>query len=79
MAAINIIASASNIGKAGSTYNISVSQAYNIDKKVDDGNPQSGNVQAIGINGDPLWIDGTDTLTSPANQRHFRFRHYMHR
>jgi len=49
---------------------ITVQQAYNIDKKMDDGLPQSGSVTAIylygsGSTGDPVWTDGTDTIGSP--------------
>lgn len=45
-----------------STPNISVAVAYAIDKKVDDGFPQSGNVMAWYLNGDSdqMWTDGTN-------------------
>jgi prepilin-type N-terminal cleavage/methylation domain-containing protein len=43
---------------------ITVSQAYSMDTKMDDGLPQSGRVLAMGINGgngQPAWLGGTTT------------------
>jgi prepilin-type N-terminal cleavage/methylation domain-containing protein len=56
-----------------SSANIAVAQAHAMDKKVDDGMPQSGNVMAWYMNGDSdqMWTDGTNasrnyTTTYPA-------------
>jgi len=68
LSAVNNIAASSNFGKVSSTANIPVAQAYAIDKKVDDGMPQSGNVVAWYLNSDQVWTDGTNmccTLNEP--------------
>jgi hypothetical protein len=47
-------------GQLDSTHNIAVAEAYAIDKKVDDGLPESGNVMAWYVNGGwEYWADGT--------------------
>ncbi|MGC2657118.1 MAG: prepilin-type N-terminal cleavage/methylation domain-containing protein [Bryobacteraceae bacterium] len=43
-------------GDTSSTPSLSVQQAYEIDRKIDDGLPQSGNVLAQYINGAVLWV-----------------------
>ena len=46
---------------------ITVSQAYAIDKKVDDGSPLTGNVTTMGLYGGPTWVGaspGTATAGS---------------
>ena len=45
-----------------SSPNISVAETYAIDKKSDDGMPQSGNIMALYENGDSdiMWCDGTN-------------------
>ena len=49
-------------GRITSSATLSVLQAYNIDTKIDDGLPQTGNVIAVYINNDPQWVDGSDVL-----------------
>jgi len=62
---VQSIAAQSNFGKFNlGAKGLSVNQAYNIDKKMDDGYPQTGSVIAVYIKGDPDWTDGTDTLYS---------------
>jgi len=51
-------------GKISSSPNIPVGQAAAIDKKIDDGFPLSGSVQAIMVTNDPYWIEGNDILYS---------------
>ncbi len=67
ISAVSTILAASLGGKVSSTPGLSVSQAYNIDQKIDDGLPQTGKVVAIYLgtagSGDPIWTDGTDSLT----------------
>lgn len=67
VSATNNIASSTNFGKATSTPGLSVQQAYNIDKKMDDGYPQSGSVMAIYLNVDPYWTDGYNSMSHPAS------------
>jgi len=68
LSAVSNIAASSNHGKVASTPNIPVAQAYAIDKKVDDGMPQTGNVIAWYLNGGAqMWNDGTD-VTSTLNE-----------
>jgi prepilin-type N-terminal cleavage/methylation domain-containing protein len=38
---------------------LTIAQAYSIDKKIDDGIPQSGNVMAMHLNGGPEWAYGS--------------------
>jgi len=64
---ISLMAGASNLGKISSTGNISVAQTYAIDAKIDDGQPQTGRVLAVFVNGDPVWsvpagTTGIDTV-----------------
>jgi prepilin-type N-terminal cleavage/methylation domain-containing protein len=47
------------------TKNISVAQAYALDKKVDDGFPLTGHVIAAYLTHDSLWADGTDMIYDP--------------
>ncbi len=50
-------------GQMTSSPGLSVQQAYNIDKKIDDGLPQSGNILAIYVNGiSPPWA-GSGNIT----------------
>jgi prepilin-type N-terminal cleavage/methylation domain-containing protein len=60
LSAVNNIAASSEYGYILSSANIPVAQAYAIDKKIDDGLPQSGNVMAwyLGSAGDQVWTDG---------------------
>jgi prepilin-type N-terminal cleavage/methylation domain-containing protein len=44
-----------------SALNITVQQAYGIDKKMDDGLPQTGNVTASYLGGIPSWVGPSDT------------------
>ncbi len=46
LSAVTIVYSGGNAGRMDSTPSIPVAQAYNIDKKVDDGLPTTGSVQA---------------------------------
>jgi hypothetical protein len=64
VAAITSITVSSN-GKAFSSKTISVQQAYNIDKKMDDGLPLSGIVTTVYINNDVLLTSGLDMLVNP--------------
>jgi hypothetical protein len=57
LSAVTSTSSGSSTMRSGAT--IPVIQAYNIDKKIDDGNPATGNVQAI-------YINGSNTVTSAA-------------
>jgi len=59
LSAVSNIAASSNYGKIASTPNIPVAMAYAIDKKVDDGMPQSGNVMAFYLNTDEYWTDNS--------------------
>ena len=45
-------------GTSGETPSMTVSQAYNIDKKIDDGLPQYGNILAISPSAGPTQFDG---------------------
>jgi prepilin-type N-terminal cleavage/methylation domain-containing protein len=67
LSAASNIAASSNSGLLESGKNIPVAQAYAIDKKVDDGMPQSGNVMAWYLNGNVYWTDGT-AVTGANNQ-----------
>jgi hypothetical protein len=58
ISAVSIIANTSASGRVTSTGTMTVGQAYNIDKKIDDGNPTTGKVIAVYISGDPIWADG---------------------
>ncbi len=52
----------------GSVPTMTVSQAYNIDKKVDDGLPQSGNLLAqyqTNVIGFPIWSNGVSAANGP--------------
>jgi prepilin-type N-terminal cleavage/methylation domain-containing protein len=60
LSAVSSIAASSQYGEIVSIPNLPVMEAYNIDKKVDDGFPQSGNVMAWYINGAQTWTDGTN-------------------
>jgi len=60
LSAVTNIASSSDSGKIFSTPNIPVAEAYAIDKKIDDGMPQSGTVMAWYLQIDQVWTDGTD-------------------
>lgn len=55
ISSVNAILNSSDIGEISSSPNITVAQAYAIDKKIDDGLPLSGSVQAIGLDYDPAW------------------------
>ena len=46
---------------------LTVSQAYSIDKKVDDGMPLSGNVMAMFINYGPQWVGTSIFVATPAS------------
>ena len=52
-------------GRINGNTGLSVNQAYNIDKKTDDGLPAKGNVQAVSAQGDSshsgLWFSNNDT------------------
>jgi len=66
LSAVSNIAASTQFGKLNSAPNIPVSQAYAIDKKIDDGLPQSGNVMAWYLgNVDQHWCDGTDAGSQP--------------
>jgi hypothetical protein len=67
LSAVSNIAASSASGEMYSTPNIPVAQAYAIDKKIDDGLPQSGNVMAWYLNTLQYWTDGTD-VTHTANE-----------
>jgi prepilin-type N-terminal cleavage/methylation domain-containing protein len=55
ISAVTAVLNSSADGEITSTPNISVAQAFAIDKKIDDGLPLSGAVQAIGLENDPYW------------------------
>jgi len=63
LSAVSSIVASSN-GTMSSTANIPVAQAYAIDRKIDDGLPQSGNVMAWFLNDHQRWTDGTDAYTT---------------
>jgi prepilin-type N-terminal cleavage/methylation domain-containing protein len=58
------ISSQGKIENTGKT--ISVQQAYNIDKKMDDGLPLTGSVTTAYVTNDPYWTNGTDMIYSTA-------------
>jgi len=60
IASVQNIAASSNNGKFSGTFKtIPVIQAYNIDAKIDDGSPTTGNVLAIFMNNGPQWVNGS--------------------
>jgi prepilin-type N-terminal cleavage/methylation domain-containing protein len=61
LAAVQLISSAGGTAGRleGTAKNIPVAQASAIDKKMDDGLPITGRVQAIYLNNDPFWATGT--------------------
>lgn len=69
LSAIKSINVNSNWGAPTSTKAVTVWQAYQMDKKIDDGLPETGNVLAIYVSGQHgLWSNGLDsnfTLQSP--------------
>ena len=64
LSAVNGILASSQDGFIGSTPTIPVAMAYCIDKKIDDGLPQSGSVMAWYLNGNQFWTDGTNASTT---------------
>lgn len=55
------VSAITSIGSNGVTFSnvgLTVQQAYDIDRKMDDGMPQTGKVLALNLNGAPLWAIG---------------------
>ena len=63
-AATNLAAS-TGFSLLQSNPNLSVAEAYNIDRKIDDGLPQSGRVMAWYLNSWQYWTDGTEASMTP--------------
>jgi hypothetical protein len=60
ISAVTAILGGGGAGRLTSTPNIPVSTAYNIDRKMDDGLPLSGNVQTVGVSDNVYWsVDNT--------------------
>jgi prepilin-type N-terminal cleavage/methylation domain-containing protein len=55
----------SGAGRLLSNPSLPVAAAYAIDRKVDDGLPQSGNATAFYLNSATYWVDGTDSWDAP--------------
>jgi len=72
LSAVSNIAAATVTGRILSSANIPVAEAYAIDKKVDDGMPQTGNVMAFYMNTDiywDVWTNGSEyDVTAIINQ-----------
>jgi prepilin-type N-terminal cleavage/methylation domain-containing protein len=62
ISAVNLVAVNSNHGLMNSTAALTVNEAYSIDKKIDDGMPGSGRIQALYLNASiqeaPVWAAG---------------------
>jgi hypothetical protein len=65
LSSASAITANSGQGLLNSTAKLSVVTAYNIDKKIDDGLPQSGRVMAWYLNGSQVWTDGSSASYTP--------------
>jgi prepilin-type N-terminal cleavage/methylation domain-containing protein len=65
LSGVTTIAASSGLGRISSNPALSVVESYNIDQKIDDGLPQSGNVLAQYMNLNTYWIDGAGSWAPP--------------